>query len=672
MVFSKKLKIILLFSVIFVSAVFIRIITVNKSKYEESETNLTGTIIDIKKYDNYVSYIVQAKEKVLVRCFECDVKAKLGDVIKASGTFKEPSANTVFHLFNYKNYLKSKKINWMFDVSDYLITSKKNVLYEFKSKIIERINDIDNEYLNLFIIGVNSLEESVYENYQNIGISHLFAVSGMHISILTSFFIAVLKRLIKNKVIVTIITICFVLFFMFLTNFSPSVIRSGMLFIGLRLCDFFKINLKPLSLLLIIAGLMLIYNPYYVYSISFVFSFVITFYLMLFGKKDMHKHNYFYKTFMTSLLAFLVSLPIVINNFFSVNLLTPLFNVIAVPLVSFFIFPLSLLTFVFPFLNGGLVFLLDKFELLISFFNKSSIILFFGYMHPILVIVYYFILTSLYYKFKKIKVLVLIVYIFVLYNISYLKFDYRVTFIDVGQGDATLVELPFNRGNVLIDTGGSINYDISKKTLVPFLKSRGIKKLDYLILTHGDLDHMGASSSLVKSFEVDNVIFNNGKFNDLEEELIELLERKHVSYYKGMKYLDLANDKFYFLNTEIYDDENDNSNVIYTEFNNIKLLLMGDAGVDVEKKVLSKVNLNDVDVLKVGHHGSKNSTSKTFVDIINPRYSIISVGKNNRYGHPNNSVLSNLANSQIYRTDMDGSIMFKIKKSKIEIKTCVA
>ena len=97
---------------------------------------------------------------------------------------------------------------------------------------------------------------------------------------------------------------------------------------------------------------------------------------------------------------------------------------------------------------------------------------------------------------------------------------------------------------------------------------------------------------------------------------------------------------------------------------------MGDAGVDKEKNILEKYNLSDIDVIKVGHHGSKISSSKEYINKINPKYSIISVGKNNRYGHPNKEVLNNLGQSKIYRTDIDGSIMFRIKNNKLKIKTC--
>ena len=99
-------------------------------------------------------------------------------------------------------------------------------------------------------------------------------------------------------------------------------------------------------------------------------------------------------------------------------------------------------------------------------------------------------------------------------------------------------------------------------------------------------------------------------------------------------------------------------------------MFMGDAGVEKEKDILDKYNISDIDVLKVGHHGSKTSSSKGFIDEIKPKYAIISVGKNNRYGHPNKEVLNNLDNSKIYRTDQDGSIMFKIKNNKLKIETC--
>ncbi|HPF83490.1 MAG TPA: ComEC/Rec2 family competence protein, partial [Bacilli bacterium] len=253
-------------------------------------------------------------------------------------------------------------------------------------------------------------------------------------------------------------------------------------------------------------------------------------------------------------------------------------------------------------------------------------------------------------------------------NIYYFNNDYKITYINVNQGDSTLLQL--KNKTILIDTGGNINYDISENIIIPYLDSLGIKKIDYLILTHGDYDHMGSSITLVNNFNIEKVIFNCGEFNELEQELIEVLDEKKIPYYSCIKELNIDDNKLYFLNNKDYENENDNSNVIYTELNGYRFLFMGDAGVNVEEDLLDRYNLKDIEVLKVGHHGSKTSSSKEFINGINPKYSIISVGKNNRYGHPNDNVLANLDGSKIYRTDQDGSIMFKIKNNKLKIETC--
>ena len=190
------------------------------------------------------------------------------------------------------------------------------------------------------------------------------------------------------------------------------------------------------------------------------------------------------------------------------------------------------------------------------------------------------------------------------------------------------------------------------------------------ITAHGDADHMGEAVNLVNNFKVEKVIFNCCESNNLEKELIKVLDKKKIKYYSCIKELNIDKNKLHFLQTKEYDNENDNSNVIYTELNGYKFMFMGDASSTTEKEILNKYNLPDIDVLKVGHHGSKTSSSKTFINEINPRYSVISVGKNNRYGHPNKEVLDNLEDSKIYRTDQNGTIILKIKNNKLKIETC--
>ncbi len=185
---------------------------------------------------------------------------------------------------------------------------------------------------------------------------------------------------------------------------------------------------------------------------------------------------------------------------------------------------------------------------------------------------------------------------------------------------------------------------------------------------HGDYDHIGEAINLVNNFKVEKIIFNCGEVNELEQELIKVLDKKKIPYYSCIKELNINNNKLYFLNNIDYGNENNNSNVIYTKLNNYKFLFMGDAGVEVEEELIKKYDLRDIDVLKVGHYGSKTSSSKIFIDEIHPKYSIISVGKNNRYGHPNDSVLNNLEDSKVYRTDIDGSVMFKISNHGLKLE----
>ncbi len=179
---------------------------------------------------------------------------------------------------------------------------------------------------------------------------------------------------------------------------------------------------------------------------------------------------------------------------------------------------------------------------------------------------------------------------------------------------------------------------------------------------------MGEAINLVNNFKVEKVIFNCGSYNELEKELIKVLDKKKIKHYSCIKELNIDRNKLYFLQTKEYDNENDNSNVIYTELYGYKSMFIGDAGA-TEREILNKYNLLDVDVLKVGHHVSKTSSSKEFIDEINPKYLIVSVGKKNRYGHPNKEVLNNLEDSKIYITDQNESIMFKIKNNKLQIET---
>ena len=659
--------ILLVLSLIY-SFIFINFIIL-KSEYKDSDKNLYGTVIDYKKSKDKTTIWVKGKEKVLVNYYS-DINVSYGDYIYVYGVFKKPKENGNFNLFNYKRYLLSNKINYVVTASKITIIKKNdNVFYTLKNNLLKRIESTSKSkgYILAFLYADKSLiEKDVYTKYQKIGVSHLFAVSGMHVSLISIVLLKLLNKIKERKryIIVSI----FLSIYLFLTNFTISMVRATFQFILFFINKSFKLNIDNSNLVLFLFSILVIINPYNIYNIGFLFSFIISFTLIRCSK--LIKGKFIIKSLKISLISFFSSMPVLINNFFEVNFLGIILNIIYIPFVSYILFPLSLVTVLFPSLDNILYMFISCFEKITDFFSNIKFLSFsICKMNIFLIIIYYIIFIYILKRKKKLiyKIIIVIISLIFLINNGRIV-NNEVSILDVGQGDSSLIRL--KNKNILIDTGGNINYDISKNILIPYFKSVGIKKIDYLVLTHGDYDHMGEAINLVENFKVEKVIFNCGPYNDLEQELIKVLDKKKIKYYSCIKELNIDNNKLYFLQTKEYDNENDNSNVIYSELNVYKFMFMGDASVTTEKEIMNKYNLPDIDVLKVGHHGSKTSSSKGFINVINPKYSIISVGKNNRYGHPNKEVLENLENSKIYRTDLDGSIMFKIKNNELKIKTC--
>ena len=659
--------ILLVLSLIY-SFIFINFIIV-KSEYKDSDKNLYGTVIDYKKSKDKTTMWVKGKEKVLVNYYS-DINVSYGDYIYVYGVFKKPKENGNFNLFNYKRYLLSNKINYVVTASKITIIKKSdNIFYTLKNNLLKRIESANRSkgYILAFLYADKSLiEKDIYTKYQKIGVSHLFAVSGMHVSLISIVLLKLLNKIKERKryIIVSI----FLSIYLFLTNFTISMVRATFQFILFFINKSFKLNIDNSNLVIFLFSILVIINPYNIYNIGFLFSFIISFTLIRCSK--LIKGKFIIKSLKTSLISFFSSMPVLINNFFEVNFLGIILNIIYIPFVSYILFPLSLVTVLFPSLDNILYMFISHFEKITDFFSNIKFLSFsICKMDIFLIIIYYIIFIYILKRKKKLiyKIIIVIISLTFLINNGRIV-NNEVSILDVGQGDSSLIRL--KNKNILIDTGGNINYDISKNILIPYFKSVGIKKIDYLVLTHGDYDHIGEAINLVENFKVEKVIFNCGPYNALENELIEVLDKKRIKYYSCIKELNIDNNKLHFLQTKEYDNENENSNVIYMELNGYKFMFMGDAGIEKEKDILEKYNLSNIDVLKVGHHGSKTSSSKGFINVINPKYSIISVGKNNRYGHPNKEVLENLENSKIYRTDLDGSIMFKIKNNELKIETC--
>lgn len=253
--------------------------------------------------------------------------------------------------------------------------------------------------------------------------------------------------------------------------------------------------------------------------------------------------------------------------------------------------------------------------------------------------------------------------------------DLLVHFIDIGQGDATLIELP-NDEVALIDGGPR---DSSDK-LIKYLKNNGIDKIDYVVATHPHEDHIGGLPKVIKNFEIDKVYMPERTANtNIFKELLETIQKnnKKIKIAKsGDKIIDEENLKFYFLGPvkNNYENTNDYSIVSKVEYGQNSIIIMGDAEKTSERDILnSNMNLK-ADVLRVGHHGSSTSSSEKFLEAVNAKYYIISLGKDNSYGHPHREVLKSLSKytDKVFRTDELGDIKMvsdgkniRIDKNKI-------
>ena len=635
------------------------------SSYKGSELEFKLEVLD-KKYKNEMwTIIFLGKEKLI--SYQEEFPYDVGDIVYIKGSLNKIKKNSIFNLFNYQKYLQSRNIVWELKIDENKLFQKNsNLINKLKNIIVNRINNSQyKEYLSVFVFGDSSyFDNNQRDIYTKCGLSYLISIGSLQVMLLVKLLKKIEGKLRLKKRSILVINIIFIILYIIFTNEMIGVLRSGLCYIISSILKYLRIKYKYQNIILIVGILLLLINPFYVINSGFLYSFTIS--LIISFNLKIITGNYFRRLLIVSTIAFLASLPITIYFNYEINFLAVIYSFIFVPVFHFIIFPFSIIVYILPFLFPIYDFLISFIEYIIRALSNINLLTFvFRKPSMFIILVYYLIIIKTILN-KKTAIFLLII-IIVHININKIIPEKIITFLDVGEGDSIL--LKNNSHLFLLDTGGNI-YSNYGSSIIKYIKSLGISKIETLIISHGDYDHMGEAMNLVENFKIEKVIFNCGEYNDLEQELIKVLDKKKIEYYSCIKEINIDNNKLYFLQTKEYDNENDNSNVIYTELNGYKFMFMGDASIAAEKEIMSKYNLPDIDVLKVGHHGSKTSSSKEFFDEIKPKYSVISVGKNNRYGHPNKEVLDNLNNSKIYRTDQDGSIMFKIKNNKLIIETC--
>lgn len=664
---------------VIIYALIVTLLPKYESVYKGSEEDFLCSIDNYKIEEDKMKLELVCKEKLVGSYyFKNDEynffkeKVNIGSSVIVKGKLVSPKNNTVPYLFNYKKYLYNKRVYYTLKIDNIkILKENSNPFIKLKNRVIKHVNSYkESTYLYAFILGKTELiSDEVLTSYRENGISHLFALSGLHVSIFSSILLFILKKLRFKEILNYVLIFIFLLLFSFITGFSPSILRATLLFFLLGINKVFYLNIRTLDILYLVFIILVIINPFIIYNLSFILSFTAAFFL-IFSSDLLKGKNYFISLFKVSLLSYFASLPLSIYYFGYTNLLGTILNLVFVPLVSFVVFPLTLITFIISKFYSILNITTNLLESLSLLFNKFKIIIYFPRINLIFVFIYLSILM-LFIKFKKKICLYLIIVLLIFFKIRpYMDNNTYIYYIDVGQGDSILVVTPHLNKTILIDTGGIVSFNenyksnIVKNKTIPFFRRIGINKVDYLFLTHGDYDHAGEANELLSNFCVKKVFINKGNINNIEKKI----NNKEVLRLKNFV---IDNIKVNSLNNNVFNNENDDSTILLFNIYDYKFLFMGDASIKTEEYLLNNYILPNVDILKVGHHGSYTSTSTDFINVIKPKYSVISVGENNMYKHPNKSILDILDNTKLFRTDVDGTIEVKINKKGYKIKTYV-
>lgn len=667
------------------------------------------------------------------------INLNYGDKIKVSGKYIIPEGARNYGEFNYKEYLKTQKIYGIYEANKIEILKHNNLNFielfsnKVKFKIIDSFKVVLPESTNQLFLGIligydDNLSENIQESFRKSSLTHLLAVSGAHIVYIITGLKFLFEKLKVPKRITNIITIMFLIFFMYLTDFSSSVVRASIMGIILivSLILFRKndiITTISISILLI-----LIENPYKILDIGLLLSYLATIGIICFSKLKKNRKQdqtikekiieYIKDMILITITANIFVFPIMVYNFNTISLTFVISNLIAgiligpITIIGFILIIISFISLKFTYIlsipynlllelliqSTNLISLIPLSEILVPTPNVIIILSYYISLFFYLLYIYFtkeysnryltkkvsnYIMRILYYIKRNCKLIIVFTIILIILFVLVLKVipkNLKIYFIDVGQGDSTLIITPTNK-KVLIDSGGSEtgNFDIGKNTIVPYLLDRGIVSLDYICISHFDSDHCDGFKYLLNNIKVKNIIISKQcKVTENFEQIMYLVNKKKTNIIKVEAGKNLNIDRYVKLKIfspgeVLVNDINDNSIVMQLEYNKFSCLFTGDISKKIEQNLVKKYgNFLKSDVLKVSHHGSKNSSDEKFIKIVNPKISLIGVGKNNKFGHPNENVLKVLydINSKVLRTDKNGEIIIRVDRNgNIKINT---
>lgn len=638
---------------LFIFSLLILSFRFSKQSYIQEDKKIFVEIVSKKDNNFYNTYVIKNKGELYL--FEDEKNYNEGQVLEISGSLNKISGQNNFNVYNKRKYYRSKKIFYKFIKNKvYSVRNTNKIKYIIKNNIIKiieaNLNKKNSLLLKAMILGTDSSNE--FDEYRDLGLAHILAISGLHINILIGILgqFAKILNISRKKFLIVIITV--LLFYGYIINYPVSIIRAILILLFSWMAVFTKNIKDDLNIIALTSFISLLINPFYIYSLAYYLSFSAIYSITYLSKKLQKIFPKISDKLITSIALQIGLFPFMVYYFNSINLLSIPLNLIVLPIFSIVLFTSFILISTNISYLGKMIEILIYFSNLIilpfykikdyfiikNFFTMSDIFIYFISLNIILNY------KMIIYKTKKYRKYIFILVCFILIKNIYFSSS-TINIIDVGQGDAVLIR--HNNKNFLYDTGGNpLNTVSSGKSFYNYLKNNRVDTLESVFISHSDLDHMGNLSTLIENIKIKN-IYSNAKIN---------YKTKKVS--KGEK-LKFKNIEFNIIEDGLkISNSNDSSLVILLKVFNTNILLTGDIeSVENQIKIKEKINF-----LKVAHHGSKNSTSKKFLENNYIEKALISVGENNRYGHPSSEVLERLKNKniEIYRTDKNGNIEIKV------------